>query len=428
MLIASQLYLKVIQSHHPNLRRLRFRLEVLLVQYHEEEDVNERPLTDFYSLTNTSHDTIMDCFRRTIALIQDSTITFEDRLHIHSFVLIVTRSSPNYGRIFLANRALYWLCTSMAYLPDLLAADPYKYGKQALSVGLKYLANQFHLSGPEYISEALDADILNTVLQLDRLFPWLSDVFVCILDALHSRLIFRGVERRARKALNKIEKHSLDADLKPGATRDAWLTMKSCAQHVHAYKNYYHSANYDNELQCNNSQCPNDSVGKHPKRCPSCWITLYCSRSCQKVDWKGHREECHKWAQQRKDGTPGPVGKHDYFFIRRYVIEELKANGRHIRDLKREYLKTHPDIPIRRLVIDCDYYDLSWTFRIISPKDTEERVAGVMPPELFDRSDRGKSQLVRLAVPWKGGPENMVVHVFYTPHYPSDEHLLIRGL
>ncbi|KAK0435255.1 hypothetical protein EV421DRAFT_1836175 [Armillaria borealis] len=203
--------------------------------------------------------------------------------------------------------------------------------------------------------------------------------------------------------------------------------MKSRAQCVHTYKIYYHTLDCDDELRCSNCQCPKAYVGRHSKRCTGCWITLYCSRACQKAAWKGHREQCHKWAQGRKDGIAGPFGDHDLFYIRRYVLEELKANARHARDLKRAYLKTHPDIPVRRLVINCDYNKLPRSFQIISPEDIKER-AGVMTPELFGPSDEGKSQLVRLVTPWKGEPAAMVLHILYTPNYPSDEHLLTRGL
>ncbi|KAK0237462.1 hypothetical protein EDD85DRAFT_951646 [Armillaria nabsnona] len=314
----------------------------------------------------------MDCFQQLIARIQDSTITIDDRLHVHTFV-------------------------------------------------------QLGISGPESVSEALDADILNTVLKLDRVLVQACEAFVGILNGIQRGLTFRGVERSAWKALNTIEQHFFEADLKPGPTEDAWLATKVLAEYVHAYKIYYNILGCDNGLRCSNYQCPKASVGRHPKRCPACWITLYCSSICQKATWKEHREQCHEWVQQRKCGVSGPMGDHVLFYIQRYVLEELKANGRHIRDLKREYMKTYPDTPARRLVINCDYEKLPWTFKTISPEDIKERAA-MTTPGLFDPSDKGKSQLIRLVTtPWKGGSVAMVLHLLYTPDYPSDEHLLIRG-
>ncbi|KAK0435254.1 hypothetical protein EV421DRAFT_1908731 [Armillaria borealis] len=216
MLVTSQLYLKVIQSHHPNIRRLRFLLELSLMRYTEIVTLSRLPRTEFYPFTKTSRETIMDCFRRSITRIQDPTITFEDRLHIHTFVLVISRSSLKYSRVLLANRALYWLCTSLSCFPPMLAANPGKYRDEDLGPCLAYLADQFNLSGPEYMSEALDADILDTMLKLDKLFPGAYDIFIGMFDSIHKGLIFRGVERRVRKALDKIDQHSLDADLQPG--------------------------------------------------------------------------------------------------------------------------------------------------------------------------------------------------------------------
>ncbi|SJK99106.1 uncharacterized protein ARMOST_02392 [Armillaria ostoyae] len=347
----------------------------------------------FHPFTDVPLDTMMDCFRRLIARIQDPTITFADRLHVHTFVDIVSRSSDEHGSMFLANRALYWMCLSLSCIPAILAEDPHKCGNERLWSCLTYSADQLGKSGLESISEALDADILTTVLKLDRVFPLASEALVGILDGIQRGLIFRGVERSARKALDKIEQQCLDADLKPGPTRDAWLATKAHAQRFHAFKNHYHTLGWDNRwLRCRNSQCPNASVGRHLKRC----------------------------------GVSLPLGTHDIIYIDRYVVEELKANGRHIRDLKREYMKIHPHTPVRRLVINCDYEKLPWTHEITSPEEMEER-ATMTKSGIFDRSDKGESQIIRLVTPWKGGSAATVFHLLYTHDYPSDEDLLIRG-
>ncbi|KAK0193125.1 hypothetical protein F5146DRAFT_1137003 [Armillaria mellea] len=169
MLVTSQLHLKVIQSHRPNIPQLRSLLELSLLRYKEAVNLSQLPRTEFHPFTKTSCETILDCFRRSIARIQDPTITFEDRLHIHTFVLIVSRLSWEHSRVLLANRSLYWLCTSLSCLPPMLAANPGKYGEKVPGLCLAYLTDQLDRSGPEYMSEALDADILDTMLKLVRL-------------------------------------------------------------------------------------------------------------------------------------------------------------------------------------------------------------------------------------------------------------------
>ncbi|KAK0220599.1 hypothetical protein IW262DRAFT_1037346 [Armillaria fumosa] len=133
-----------------------------------------------------------------------------------------------------------------SYIPAILAHDPHKCGDKRLWTCLTYFGDQLGRSGQESVIEALDADILATVLKFDRVFPQAYEALVDILDGIQTSLIFRKVERSARKALHKIEQPCLDADWEPGPTKDAWLATKAYAQHFRAFKNYYHTLGWDN--------------------------------------------------------------------------------------------------------------------------------------------------------------------------------------
>ncbi|GAW13665.1 hypothetical protein ANO14919_030540 [Xylariales sp. No.14919] len=41
------------------------------------------------------------------------------------------------------------------------------------------------------------------------------------------------------------------------------------------------------------------------KRCAKCSTTLYCSRNCQKTDWKAHKKICSKQAYERSGTGAG---------------------------------------------------------------------------------------------------------------------------
>ncbi|PBK75158.1 hypothetical protein ARMSODRAFT_1014109 [Armillaria solidipes] len=439
--ITSHLYLKVIQSNRP-LPHLEFLLEKPLLRLFQIDTASPRYTRPF---TDTPHSLMMTCFQRIITRIQDPTISPDARLRVHTFLYIVSLSSDKYNQIFLANRVLYWFSLSMArFLPHLTGSHPSRSMATVLVPNMDYLVGCLAQSGPEYTAEALDAGILNTLLNLHPPMPPTSDALMHAINWLHMGLVFRGVLRRARRALDKIEQDGTESVLRSGKTKDAWMAMKATAKRMHTFKCYYHSQALDNdqELECTNAQRPNPNVGRHPKRCTGCWIRLFCSRECQKAGWKAHRQECRALAQGRRgntmpyvalstdyplelEGISGPMGEHDSFYVRQCALEELKANARYVRDLKREYLRNHPKHPLRRLVVVFNYALLPRTISITSVEDLEEEVASSEP--LAD-ADEGRAQVFRVITPWKGGPAGMVLNANYTPEYPSDEHLVIRGL
>ncbi|KAK0464195.1 uncharacterized protein EV420DRAFT_1637759 [Desarmillaria tabescens] len=421
--ITSHLYLKAVQSYRP-LLHLEFLLEKPLLRFLQV--VANTPSARYEPFADTAHSLMMSCFQRIVARVQDPTISFDARLRAHAFVYTVSLSSDGYNRIFLANRALYWFSLSIAHFLPFITANPTQYGPM-LVPNMNYLARCLRQSGPEYMAEALDAGILNTLLNLHLLMPRTSDAPIDIINWLHMGLVFRGVLRRARRALDNIEQDGTESILRSGKTKEAWMAMKTTAKHMQAFKSYYHTQVLDNdqELECNNVQCPNPNVGRHPKRCTGCWIRLFCSRACQKAGWKAHRHECHDLAQRRRDGISGPMGEHDSFYVRQCALEELKANARHVRDLKREYLQKHSNHPLRRLVVVCDYALLPRTITIISNEDLEEEATS---PEPLADADEGRAQILRIITPWKGGPAGMLLNVMYTPEYRSDEHLVMSGL
>ncbi|KAI0533239.1 putative MYND domain protein [Xylaria digitata] len=55
------------------------------------------------------------------------------------------------------------------------------------------------------------------------------------------------------------------------------------------------------ERTCNNCKKASSEL----KRCAKCSTTLYCSRDCQKADWKTHKKICGKQSHERSSGTGG---------------------------------------------------------------------------------------------------------------------------
>lgn len=53
----------------------------------------------------------------------------------------------------------------------------------------------------------------------------------------------------------------------------------------------------DYGLPCCNDPCPNAGT----KTCARCDINVYCSRECQKKDWKTHKSVCYELAEDRAE-------------------------------------------------------------------------------------------------------------------------------
>ncbi|KAG7445683.1 uncharacterized protein BT62DRAFT_173322 [Guyanagaster necrorhizus] len=118
-----------------------------------------------------------------------------------------------------------------------------------------------------------------------------------IINWLHMGLVFRCVERRVRRALDKIERDKADSVLRSGKTREAWMAMKATAKHMHAHllrititlRPWITTRNWS----VITAQWTSPNVGRCPKRCTGYWIRLFCSRVCQTAGWRAHRQQGH---------------------------------------------------------------------------------------------------------------------------------------
>ncbi|KAF1971628.1 hypothetical protein BU23DRAFT_590544 [Bimuria novae-zelandiae CBS 107.79] len=97
--------------------------------------------------------------------------------------------------------------------------------------------------------------------------------------------------------------------------------------------------------------CATCNKAPNLKRCAKCLKTLYCSRDCQKADWKTHKKVC---AQQAGSSTPGPKIEH----ANTYKNPRSKCLEKHIPDPftridKGAYLHDRPEQDVYTLLIDA---------------------------------------------------------------------------
>ncbi|PHH63855.1 hypothetical protein CDD81_5412 [Ophiocordyceps australis] len=56
-------------------------------------------------------------------------------------------------------------------------------------------------------------------------------------------------------------------------------------------------------LECYNCKKPGAETAL--KKCAKCWTALYCSRDCQKADWKAHKKVCGKQTDAKTSSQDG---------------------------------------------------------------------------------------------------------------------------
>lgn len=100
---------------------------------------------------------------------------------------------------------------------------------------------------------------------------------------------------------------------------------------------------------CNTCQKTSEQVTL--KRCAKCSFTQYCSRECQKADWKAHRKVCGKQQQPRADDNDPSSHSNSN-------ASRAKGLDKHVEDPfgrldKGTWLHDRPEKDVYRLLIDA---------------------------------------------------------------------------
>ncbi|KAK0450365.1 uncharacterized protein EV420DRAFT_751287 [Desarmillaria tabescens] len=134
------------------------------------------------------------------------------------------------------------------------------------------------------------------------------DNFEAICSELFRRIatfsIYPKVMRLVIKSNKHLEAHSLKALFKSTAPGmwSSWNNLCDTAMQRHVNKLGYSALP---RKICNNSQfCSPYILPIDAKRCAGCLSVHYCSRECQKSDWKSHRQKCKSLISARKAGKP----------------------------------------------------------------------------------------------------------------------------
>ncbi|KAJ7643668.1 hypothetical protein FB45DRAFT_1052581 [Roridomyces roridus] len=157
--------------------------------------------------------------------------------------------------------------------------------------------------GPSCVIRALEAGLLPCLLVGSRC-PLPDDYCPPLLLRLPSYLVHLSVLRAAGRALHKFDMVAMERRMnRRGALWDAWFAFRKTLEERVRLAAQITIV----DLRCANKECDRiDFVdGVHLRFCVGCMERAYCSRKCQKRDWKlgEHRAYCKETRTHRMNGT-----------------------------------------------------------------------------------------------------------------------------
>ncbi|KAK0462950.1 uncharacterized protein EV420DRAFT_1146475 [Desarmillaria tabescens] len=300
------------------------------------------------------------------------------------FLVISTMCSRSFTRAFISCGSVSWICRRIASIPARTAGDgvpdgPAGYAK-LFQVSLVYLQRALK-EGAGRIIEGLDADVIPMLLKVQSRLD-ADDREAALVPLLHlitSYTLYRNV-------LVKVWKVVYMSDLEPGISDagpigNGWKILKETTEtRWEILKDYLASGR---ELtRCSYSACPPPDEGpkRALRRCEGCRFEYYCSKECQKLDWRdGHNEVC-RTIQSCLKGLPMLMSKRERHFAYAIIDKDIEANAQLIQDLKLEKMRGAYD-PTDLLTV-TDYTLVPRKLYVIT--DEEFRKSENLPTEKWD--------------------------------------------
>ncbi|KAJ8091949.1 hypothetical protein PM082_024184 [Marasmius tenuissimus] len=149
-----------------------------------------------------------------------------------------------------------------------------------------------------------------------------------ILEAIATMLVYPDVLHQFLKAVKRIEA-SKGLGTRMKKSKEFWIAWEQTKKKAMTLREVRQRMQVRNISRCDYSQCPlrppahfDATRGRSALsyfRCSVCRSVLYCSKSCQRSDWKiGHREQCAQFAYklQNRGDFQAPLAMHNTQFFK----------------------------------------------------------------------------------------------------------------
>ncbi|KAJ6520396.1 hypothetical protein C8R45DRAFT_1086260 [Mycena sanguinolenta] len=196
---------------------------------------------------------------------------------------------------------------------------------------------------PQRVVEALRAGLIDLIASLvgHPLEPDTAEDVCYLLKFLTSTMVYCSVLTEIERMSHTLDEilDQNDSVIMPSPVFDAWKTFTESVEERRKMKQLFDSDESPSFLVCDNTECNTVSQKSEFKRCVGCKYVSYCSRDCQKRDWKGgHREEC----QKRRLANSGVLVKQNRAFLRALVHHDSEIRREEVLEKQVEFEHRNP--------------------------------------------------------------------------------------
>ncbi|KAE9398867.1 hypothetical protein BT96DRAFT_920483 [Gymnopus androsaceus JB14] len=258
------------------------------------------------------------------AVLESILVIFE-RLTVHNDD--VFRAALRHGSVALLSRTMEFLTSQKQKF------TPGPGGLKSRYVCLHECAMYFSAcfqESPEWVCVALDNDILLTLVkcfpimgQVDALIPGLGKLLEepaeLVVQIIYCYTIFFiSVTNRVVKAVKIIDELDMDEEddgqwlLWSEKLYAVWcaLALEVTQKSSRVAREHFWDGGFSSKT-CAFTKCTASSVSK-PMACSLCGVSFYCSKDCQRADWKaGHKQKCQSIRSDHSAGFPNPISSLD---------------------------------------------------------------------------------------------------------------------
>ncbi|KAH8114135.1 hypothetical protein DFH11DRAFT_1743753 [Phellopilus nigrolimitatus] len=225
------------------------------------------------------------------------------------------------------------------------------------------------------ITQIVDAFRSGILQHIMRYSPFVDEIGAFNIQTLFTIILPRYLVHEscifaARCAVDASAADGLLEKVRGSTCKASWEQFESQLVDRLVIKCLYKNQEHHEESACGNPQCNKRGPTHIFKRCAGCKISLYCSKSCQKVDWKthGHRASCSGCS---KGPNPDRFGL-EIMDRRLLTVFSSVEVRRHLRRLRADSPQEYEDLLKHELVCDVSYSSVPPAVSIVSAETSAD--------------------------------------------------------